>query len=96
VPHFPRGIEEGIDGYLAAPQAAEPTTEPQPDRRCALRVRGGRHRSARRLPRADVEEVAAWFPDAEVLVYDGTGHAPQWEEPDRFARDLAAFLARRP
>ncbi len=29
VPKFPREIEEGIDGYLAATQAAEPTTVPQ-------------------------------------------------------------------
>lgn len=30
--------------------------------------------------------------DARLLVYDGAGHAPFWEAPDRFNADLGAFL----
>jgi non-heme chloroperoxidase len=31
---------------------------------------------------------------AELVVYEGAGHAVHWEEPMRFASDLSAFLAR--
>lgn len=33
--------------------------------------------------------------DAELLVYHGVGHTPRWEDPRRFARDVAAFVERR-
>ena len=29
---------------------------------------------------------------AELLVYHGVGHTPRWEEPARFARDVARFV----
>lgn len=32
---------------------------------------------------------------AELLVYTNVGHTPRWEEPIRFARDVAAFVERR-
>lgn len=42
-------------------------------------------------------DSAAWFsyhlPNARVIVYDGVGHAPMEEAPDRTASDVAAFLA---
>lgn len=31
---------------------------------------------------------------SRLKVYKGTGHAPHWEEPDRFARDLVNFLTK--
>jgi pimeloyl-ACP methyl ester carboxylesterase len=31
---------------------------------------------------------------AELLTYHGIGHTPRWEDPARFARDVAAFVAR--
>ena len=31
---------------------------------------------------------------AELLVYRGAGHTPRWEDPSRFAVDVAAFVAR--
>jgi pimeloyl-ACP methyl ester carboxylesterase len=31
------------------------------------------------------------IPQARLVVYEGTGHAVHWEEPERFASDLAAF-----
>jgi pimeloyl-ACP methyl ester carboxylesterase len=31
---------------------------------------------------------------AELLVYHGVGHTPRWEEPDRFASDIASFVER--
>jgi pimeloyl-ACP methyl ester carboxylesterase len=36
-----------------------------------------------------VEEIAG----ARLVVYPGTGHALHWEEPERFASDLTAFVA---
>ena len=31
---------------------------------------------------------------AELLVYRGIGHTPRWEDPSRFASDVAAFVER--
>ena len=31
---------------------------------------------------------------AELVVYDRVGHTPRWEDPTRFAADLAAFVKR--
>lgn len=42
--------------------------------------------------RADQESLHAAIEGAQLRVYQGTGHAPQWEEPERFAADIAAFI----
>lgn len=44
------------------------------------------------FPLADQQALAAGIPDAKLIVYQETGHAPHWERPDRFVRDLAQFL----
>lgn len=38
------------------------------------------------------EELLRAIPDAELVVYAGVGHSPHWEQPARFAGDLATFL----
>jgi pimeloyl-ACP methyl ester carboxylesterase len=38
--------------------------------------------------------LARSIPDADLLVYDGVGHTPRWEEPIRFSSDLASFAGR--
>jgi pimeloyl-ACP methyl ester carboxylesterase len=43
--------------------------------------------------RADQDALRAGLPHAELSIYTGTGHAPHWEESERFARELAAFAA---
>lgn len=43
--------------------------------------------------RAEQEALRDGIPGASLLVYEGTGHTPHWEEPERFARDLTAFVA---
>lgn len=43
-------------------------------------------------PRGDQDDLAAAIAGAQFLVYPGAGHSPQWEEPERFAADLAAFI----
>lgn len=32
------------------------------------------------------------IPGARLKMYEGVGHAPHWEDPRRFALELAAFL----
>ena len=33
------------------------------------------------------------IPDATLVVYAGIGHTPRWEDPPRFASDVAAFVS---
>lgn len=40
------------------------------------------------------ENLVHSIPDAELVVYAGVGHSPHWEEPARFAADLASFVHR--
>ena len=42
--------------------------------------------------REEVEALAVAIPGARLLVYPETGHAVQWERPERVASDLDAFL----
>lgn len=41
--------------------------------------------------RAEQKRLAETIPHARLTVYEGTGHALHWEEPQRFAAQLAAF-----
>jgi pimeloyl-ACP methyl ester carboxylesterase len=45
------------------------------------------------VPPAERSALAAAVPAARTTIYAGTGHAPHWEEPERVAADLAAFVA---
>lgn len=45
------------------------------------------------LPREDQQALAAAIPRAHLQVYEGTGHLVLWEQPDRVADDLTAFVA---
>ncbi|MGH7570822.1 MAG: alpha/beta fold hydrolase [Gemmatimonadota bacterium] len=38
------------------------------------------------------EHIAGTVPGARLLVYEGSGHAPFFEDPDRFNQDLAEFV----
>jgi non-heme chloroperoxidase len=44
--------------------------------------------------RDEQEAIVAAVPDARLLVYAGAGHGTHWEEPERFASDLVAFVRR--
>lgn len=40
--------------------------------------------------------VAQRVAGGEIVEFADSGHSPQWEEPEKFARELDAFLARAP
>ncbi|HET9358797.1 MAG TPA: alpha/beta hydrolase [Vicinamibacterales bacterium] len=43
--------------------------------------------------RAEQEALTQAIPGATLVVYSGTGHCPHWEEPERFAGEVASFIA---
>lgn len=46
------------------------------------------------VPREMQEALVRRLTSAELTVYPGAGHTPRWEEPERFARDLATLASR--
>lgn len=44
------------------------------------------------VPRADQERLAAAISRSQLVVYEGAGHVVHWEEPQRVAADIAAFV----
>ncbi len=44
------------------------------------------------FPLEEQRTLEAGIPDARLVVYPGTGHAPHWERPERVAEDIARFL----
>lgn len=42
--------------------------------------------------RADQEVLAAGIAGSRLEIYEGTGHALHWEEPERFAAELTSFV----
>ena len=46
------------------------------------------------LPRSDQEALAAAIAGAQLVVYEGAGHAVHWEEPERVAADVAGLAGR--
>lgn len=47
------------------------------------------------VPSTMQEELLRRLPNAELRVHAGAGHTPRWDDPTRFAGDLADFVARR-
>lgn len=45
------------------------------------------------VPKMDQYQLLARLPDARLKIYDGIGHAIQWEAPERFATDVVDFVA---
>jgi non-heme chloroperoxidase len=56
-----------------------------------LAVQGGRDRI---VAPAAAEHIAAVQPAAQMLLWEGSGHSPFLEEPDRFNEQLIAFVTR--
>jgi non-heme chloroperoxidase len=45
------------------------------------------------VTRAEQKWLLARLRSARLVTLEGTGHAPHWERPERFASELAAFVA---
>ena len=45
------------------------------------------------LARAEQDALLARLPNARLVVLDGRGHAPHWEDPQRVAKELVAFVS---
>ena len=45
-------------------------------------------------PKEDQEIFLKEIKNARLITYEGTGHALHWEQPERFAADLVAFVQR--
>ncbi|MGH9225232.1 MAG: alpha/beta fold hydrolase [Acidimicrobiales bacterium] len=46
------------------------------------------------VTRAMQDSLAGRIRGVELRIYEGVGHTPRWEEPARFASDVAAFVER--
>lgn len=77
---------DAFEGLLAA----EPPLDTGPISVPTLIVWGARDPL---LPRADQEEMAAQIPRAHLAIYDGVGHLPVIEAPERVAADITALCA---
>lgn len=43
------------------------------------------------FPRSEQDALLAAIAGSRLLAYEGMGHSPHWEDPERVARDVAAF-----
>jgi pimeloyl-ACP methyl ester carboxylesterase len=77
-----------LHGILAATPPTEAGTITAPTRI----ISGDRDQYCRREEQLRLADAIA---GAELLVYEGTGHAVHWEEPARAAADVAAFVSPR-
>jgi non-heme chloroperoxidase len=78
-----------INGLVDAAPAVETGTITVP----TIIIWGDRDRF---LPRSDQEALAAAIAGAQLVVYEGAGHAVHWEEPERVAADITALVNRLP
>ena len=46
----------------------------------------------RDTPRSDQDALLAAIPGSRLVVYEGVGHSPHWEVPERLASDLVSFV----
>ena len=44
------------------------------------------------FPRSEQDLLVSALRNSELKVYPNVGHAPHWERPERFAKDLAEFI----
>ncbi len=45
------------------------------------------------IDRCATDALGHAIPSSRSVFYEGVGHTPHWEAPERFARDVAAFVA---
>jgi rifampin ADP-ribosylating transferase len=74
---------------LAGLVTARPPTDSATITAPALIVWGARDQL---LTREDQQALAAAIPASRLIIYQDTGHLVLWEQPERVASDLAAFI----
>jgi rifampin ADP-ribosylating transferase len=77
-----------LAGFSEAPVPTESGTITAP----TLIIWGGRDNL---LPRQDAERLTDAIPRSRLVTYESTGHLVLWEQPERIARDVAAFVDER-
>jgi pimeloyl-ACP methyl ester carboxylesterase len=82
----PRVWREALAGMLADDHAGR-----LGEIRCPALVLGGKQDAF--FGPHEQAELARALSRGRLLLYDGVGHSPHWEMPERFAADVAAFLA---
>ena len=82
-------MERGLQGFLETPCFC---TELNALTMPALIIWGDRDSYTRR---AQQDTLQAEIRGSRLLVYEGTGHAVHWEEPQRFVEDLVSFIYQR-
>jgi rifampin ADP-ribosylating transferase len=90
-------VQDGVDmpshvwrEALAGLVSARPPTDIATITAPTLIVRGARDEL---LTCEDQQALAAAIPASRLTVYPGTGHLVLWEQPERVAADLTAFVA---
>lgn len=97
-----RLLDRLIDDLLEVPVTAwkqmfgsllayDDTAELSRVRAPAMLIWGDRDRL---VSRSKQEELLQLLPRARLTIYEGAGHTPRWEQPDRYALDVAAFTSR--
>jgi pimeloyl-ACP methyl ester carboxylesterase len=76
---------------LAGLVTARPPTDTATITAPALIVWGARDQV---LTRQDQQALAAAIPASQLIIYPDTGHLVLWEQPERVAADLTAFIDR--
>src|SRR5690606_27621635 len=61
--------------------------------KCPTLVVVGRHDWI--TPVSAAEEIAAGIPDSQLVIFENSGHSPQFEESGRFLEVVRGFLAAR-
>jgi pimeloyl-ACP methyl ester carboxylesterase len=77
--------KQALAGLSEAPIPTETGTITAP----TLIIRGGRDDL---LPHDDQARLAAAIPQSRLVTYESTGHLVLWEQPERIASDLIAFI----
>ena len=95
-------LETAICWNIVVPPPSAPTSPParstrrRADAPCEVPLLVTQGRADSVVLPAMAEHVLATCPTAEASWYDGIGHAPHLEEPERFNRELAALTQARP
>jgi non-heme chloroperoxidase len=87
---LPADVWRGVMAGMLAADAAPPPARAGAPRVPTLVLWGDRDAI---FGRREQDALVRRHAPATLTVYAGTGHAPHWEEPERFARDVLGFLA---